>query len=376
MAQNEYQWSVRPLTEAMALWDTPDLIFATPQGANWVKGYAHSVNPGTIVIVAERDGKVQFFLPLEVVHKATLAAARFPGGSHANENFAPATRYFCENPPLDIAKDIITAARAARPDIDLIALERLLPSTDGLANPLVVANSTTSPNVALSFKLEKDFATLLAKHNGPKRLKKMRQMDRRMQDRGGWRFMKAGNCDEVNRLLDAFFTLKSARLKEMGVKDVFRDVDVRNFFKDLFGKGLTTHEHEVFGLEVGGDIVAVAGCSVRGSQITAEFGGITAADRQLSPGDILYHKLIEDSCTRGFETFNFGVGDEFYKRRWCDKELWHLDTALPLTLKGSAAALTWRTVASVKRSIKSNQKLFALVKKIRGLNKTAPVESE
>ena len=375
MAQNDYQWSVRSLSEAMSLWDNPDLIFATPQGASWVQGYADSVNPGTIVIVAQRDGVVQFFLPLEVVHKATLAAARFPGGSHANENFAPATHYFCDNPPLDIAKDIITAARAARPDIDLIALERLLPSLEGIKNPLALANSTISPNVALSFKLEKDFATLLAQHNGPKRLKKMRQMDRRMQDRGGWRFMKASNCDEVNRLLNAFFMLKSARFKEMGVKDVFRDADVRNFFKDLFGKGLTSHEHEVFALEVGGDIVAVAGASIRSGQFTAEFGGITASDRQLSPGDILYHKLIEDCCNRGFETFNFGVGDEFYKRRWCDTELWHFDTALPLTLKGKAAALTWRGVASVKRSIKSNQKLFAIVKKIRGLNKTMP-ESE
>ncbi|NJM60644.1 MAG: GNAT family N-acetyltransferase, partial [Oscillatoriales cyanobacterium RU_3_3] len=46
---------------------------------------------------------------------------------------------------------------------------------------------------------------------------------------------------------------------------------------------------ELHALEVGGEIAAVAGCSINGKQLTAEFGGICSSDRQLSPGDILYH---------------------------------------------------------------------------------------
>lgn len=372
MTQNDYEWSVKPLAQVMALWDNPNLIYTTPQGAAWVHTYALCVNPGTIVIIASLKGVVHFFLPLEVVHKATLAAARFPGGSHANENFAPATKYFCENPPADLSQKITMALRTARPDIDLIVLERLLPELDGIINPLVFETSTISPNVALKFKLETEFTTLLAKHNGPKRLKKMRQMDRRMQDRGGWRTIKAGSQDEVDRLFDAYFALKTERFKEMGVKDVFGDVDVRTFFKQLYGKGLTNGEHELHGLEVGGEITAVTGCSVRGSQFTAEFGGISNTDRQLSPGDSLYHKLIEECCNRGFNVYNFGVGDEFYKRRWCDIEVWHRDSFISLSLKGRLAAIMVRTLGKAKRAVKSNEKLYLLIKKIRGAKSKAP----
>lgn len=371
MTQNDYEWSVKPLEQVMALWDNPNLIYTTPQGAGWVQTYAVCVNPGTIVIIASLKGVVHFFLPLEVVHKATLAAARFPGGSHANENFAPATKYFCENPPADLNRKITMALRTARPDIDLIVLERLLPELDGIINPLVFKTSTISPNVALKFKLEPEFATLLAKHNGSKRLKKMRQMDRRMQDRGGWRTIRAKSQDEVDRLFDAYFALKTKRFKEMGVKDVFGDIDVRTFFRQLYRKGLTSGEHELHGLEVGGEITAVTGCSVRGPQFTAEFGGISNTDRQLSPGDNLYHKLIEECCNRGFEMYNFSVGDEFYKRRWCDIEVLHRDSFMPLSLKGRLAAIIVLTLGKAKRAVKSNEKLYSLIKKIRGAKSKA-----
>ena len=40
---------------------------------------------------------------------------------------------------------------------------------------------------------------------------------------------------DAERLLDAFFGMKSARLAAMGVADAFDDPGVRAFFKDLFG---------------------------------------------------------------------------------------------------------------------------------------------
>jgi CelD/BcsL family acetyltransferase involved in cellulose biosynthesis len=270
------------------------------------------------------------------------------------------------------------AISLARPGIDAILLERQVEILNGMPNRLILENSVVSPNVALSFALPPTFQELLKERNGAKKQKKMRQMQRRMDERGGWRIFKADSQDETSRVLDRFFLLKGERLKSRGLKDVFADPGVQAFFKVLFANALTSPSprYELHALEVGGEIAAVAGCTINGKHLTVEFGGICSSDRQLSPGDILYHFLIEQSCQRRFETFDFGVGDEFYKRRWCDTETWHRDTYLPITTKGRLVVAALANIAAAKKQIKNSPMLFNLLKKLRGLGRSKETDAQ
>ena len=369
-------FSVLSVGQALDAWRdaAPRLTTATPQDLEFVTSWQTHVNNDCIVMVGSLagTGSVEFLLPLEIVSKGPLIFARYPGGSHANANF-PATGMLASQ----MSAESLTAAmrRAislARPDIDAILLERQVEVLKGVPNRLVSEGSVVSPNVALSFTLPSTFPELLKERNGTKKQKKMRQMQRRMDERGGWRMFKSETEAETNRVLDRFFLLKGERLKSRGLKDVFADQGVQGFFKALFTDALSAPapRYELHALEVGGEIAAVAGCTINGKHLTVEFGGICSSDRQLSPGDILYHFLIEQCCQRGFETFDFGVGDEFYKRRWCDTETWHRDTYLPLTAKGRIAVVTLTSIAAAKKRIKNSPLLFGLVKKLRGLGKS------
>lgn len=375
-------FSVIPLVDALPVWNGTDhrLTTATPQNIEFVSAWQAHVNSDCIAVVGSmpETGSIEFLLPLEVVSKGLLAFARYPGGSHANANFPATGLIAAQMTAENLQSAVRRAVKLSRPDIDAILLERQLETLDDQPNPMVGKNSAVSPNVALSFRLPPTFQELLKDRNGTKKQKKMRQMQRRMDERGGWRVFRAASLGETLGVLDRFFLLKGERLKTQGIKDVFAEAGVQTFFKSLFSDALNTPSprFELHALEVGGEIAAVAGCTINGKQLTVEFGGICSSDRQLSPGDILYHFLIEQCCQRGFEKFDFGVGDEFYKRRWCDTETWHRDNYLPLTAKGHVAVTALTSMSAAKKRIKNSPLLFGLAKKMRGLRRPTTTEAQ
>jgi CelD/BcsL family acetyltransferase involved in cellulose biosynthesis len=378
MAAIDLTWSAEPLASMFDEWRAalPHLATATPQDIDFVRSWLDNANKDCVAVTARSARGIEFLLPLEIVRKGPLQIAQLPGGSHANANFAASSETICAMPADILLAKVRNAVRTLRPNVDAVLLERLLETLDGRTNLLVVPSSSVSPNVALSFSLAADFKEVLKDRNGAKKQKKMRQMQRRMDDRGGWRMFKAGTVEECTYVLDRFFKLKGERLKSMGLKDVFADTKVQSFFKSLYigALGSPAPRYELHALEVGGEIAAVGGCTVNGRHFTVEFGGICSNDRQLSPGDILYHLLIEQCCKRGFEVFDFGVGDEFYKRRWCDIETWHQDTFIPLTAKGRIAVSALKRIAALKKTIKNNPKLFGLIKRLRGKAKAPEQE--
>jgi CelD/BcsL family acetyltransferase involved in cellulose biosynthesis len=63
--------------------------------------------------------------------------------------------------------------------------------------------------------------------------------------------------------------------------------------------------------------------------------------------------------------YDFSVGDEPYKRLWCDREIVQYDVLVPLSLKGRALAGTLRAVTAAKAVVKNNRTLWKLAKRLR-----------
>ena len=120
------------------------------------------------------------------------------------------------------------------------------------------------------------------------------------------------------------------------------------------------------GLEVGGKLRAVTGSSVCGNRLVCEFGAIVEDElAHASPGDFLFFENIREAADRGFALYDFSVGDEPYKRLWCDTEITQYDVLVPLTLKGRAFAGTLRAVTATKTVVKNNPALWSIVKRLR-----------
>ena len=112
--------------------------------------------------------------------------------------------------------------------------------------------------------------------------------------------------------------------------------------------------------------MAIAGLSRKGDHVICQFGSIDesiAADA--SPGEFLFYLAIRKLCGEGVRLFDFGIGDQAYKRSWCTIETPQHDLLWPTTVAGSMAAALHRAKSGAKRLIKQNPQVYALLQRIR-----------
>jgi CelD/BcsL family acetyltransferase involved in cellulose biosynthesis len=164
--------------------------------------------------------------------------------------------------------------------------------------------------------------------------------------------------------------MKAQQLSGKGVANVFGNIREQAFFKALFGDEGPHSDHLFYlsSLEVGGKTRAIYGSSLHGSRQMVHFTAF--ADDELtaaSPGDFLNFSLVEAACNAPTTTYDLGVGDEGYKRSWCDVETWHRDTVIGISVRGKIAKLQFDAARSAKRWIKNNEKLWAFAKRVRKL---------
>jgi CelD/BcsL family acetyltransferase involved in cellulose biosynthesis len=342
-------------------------LHAPAQHPLWIEEWAANAAPDGFIAVAEQNGSPVYALALEVVRSGPFRVARFMSGRHANGNFPAADPAFLKDYSFD-ATVILAAIRAARPNIDALVLERLLPEHDRIANSLLALPHFPSPNVSLAVSLHGGFDALLSRVSGKRKKKKHRSQTRKFEAAGGFRCIEARTSEEVARLLDAFFAMKEFRFRKMGIANVFGDMEVQNFFRSLFRDALGENPPPfvLHALEVGGTLRAVTGSSRSGKRLVCEFGAIAEDDlAHTSPGDFLFFENIGEACRQGLEVFDFSVGDEPYKRLWCDIETRHFDVVAPLTAKGMLLAKTLRLKAGVKAWIKNSPTTWRLAKLLR-----------
>lgn len=345
-----------------------EAVHAPPQSVGWVRAWSSEVNGDIVAVTAQQHGKTVFALPLEVVDSGPLRIARFAGGSHANGNFAPALPSFLQGVNALTIRALMDALHRARPDIDLVSLDRQLELHAGYRNPMLLLGGSQSPNIALAIDLEGGFDTLLARASGKRKRKKNRSQIRKFEAAGGYRIIEASTSKESDRLLTAYFDMKAQQFAQMGVTDVFAAESVRAFFRALSSESIGRDESRFLlqGLEVGGQLRAVTGSSIEKDRIVCDFAAFADDElAQTSPGEFLFFHNIKSACDAGYKLFDFSVGEERYKRLWCPKETQQFDTLIPLTARGWALAGGLRLRNRIKRAAKQSAVIRSLIKFLR-----------
>lgn len=343
-------------------------VHAPAQSVHWVQNWVEQLQPDGLIASVWEHGRPVFALALEVTNAGPFRVARFMGGSHANGNFPVASPAWLASAEKAAVLALVEAIAAARPDIDALVLERATPHLAGQANPLLFLPHSRSPNIALSVDLQGGFDAILEQTSAKRKRKKHRSQMRKFEAAGGFRRIIAQTPEETRRLFDAFLEMKEKRFEAMGVANVFADAGIRKFFHALFCNALAA-DMPIFtleGLEVGGELRAVTGTSRCGRRLICEFGGIH--DDELatsSPGEFLFYENIKQACETGYDIYDFGVGDEPYKRLWCNSETHHIDVIMPLSGKGRIYTTGLKTAARLKAAVKNNPTAWRLAKSLR-----------
>lgn len=363
------------ISKAEAPWralEQADSLTTPYQGYDFLRlwqvhaGAAAGVTP-FIVVAYNAAGTPLFLWPLGCRRLGGLRAVEFLGGKHANFNMALWRR--------DAAARIgADALRAVLPHLaghaDLLMLTNQPLTWAGTTNPFALLPQQRSANFGFSGTLIPDFEALLRARTNSGTRKKMRKKERTLAGYGAVRFERASGVTEIRRVLDSFFKQKSARMRELGVPDVFDEPGVRRFIEaaateDAEGNGTLI---ELYSLSVDDIIVATMGGIVGGGRFCAMFNSIILGHyASESPGEQLLVNLVRHCCERGLNSFDLGIGESRYKSLFCEDAEPLFDSYLPLSPAGRMMALMLRMGGAVKRAIKQRPALWSLVCSLRRL---------
>ncbi|WP_245281476.1 GNAT family N-acetyltransferase [Rhizobium sp. AAP43] len=348
------------------------------QGFDWCSAWIKTHDVSVVIIEARLDGEPAFILPLQIERHSLVRVARFIATSFTNFNsglFSAAFRQRSHEFHDDMWSDLFREALAL--EVDLVSLSNIPIVWRGETNPLSALTSVRNQNSAFQLALGPDMETTLAPLNAKARRKKYRTQIRRLDEVGGFEHVRALTSDEKHALLDCFFRQKATRFEAAGLPNVFRAPETQAFFRmllDLDRGGndvpLELHAIRLKGQHEGA-IASITGLSRKGDHVICQFGSID--DRlfpEASPGELLFWLVIEHSAVTGASIFDFGIGDQEYKRRWCKKETEHFDIRVPLTGIGRLAALAGTGTTRAKALIKARPAIYAFLQRLRARSAT------
>ncbi|MBO0129422.1 polysaccharide biosynthesis GNAT family N-acetyltransferase UppA [Agrobacterium burrii] len=349
-----------------------DPLNSLHQGFGWCSIWAQTQKSPLLIIRGRQVGKTVFLLPLEIVQEGGIRKARFPGGRFNNINTGLFDPSFAEQAEHKTAAAIAREARKLlHGRADILALQNIPLTWRGRTNPLSYLASVENQNPAFQLPLLESFESTLRQVNAKRRRKKFRIQSRRAEEMGGYSHVIVRSPQEKCELLQAFFRQKATRFASQGIPDVFRSQSVKDFFYDLanFPETGTDSLLELHAIRLHGEnegvIAAISGLSRKQDHIICQFGSIDESVSELSPGELLFWLMIERACKEKAALFDFGVGDQLYKRSWCPLSTAQHDIFLSVTLKGRAAASAYVAIARTKSLIKSNPALYALIQRFR-----------
>lgn len=343
------------------------------QGFDWCAAWARTHDTQLLLVRGSIGRKTIFILPLELVRGWFFRTARFIGSPHSNFN----TGLFAEDIDLHTAEqlsDLVLGALSAKLSrvADIITLEKMPLEWRGRRHPLAGLPAVRNPNSSFQLPLLGSFEETLSQLNAKRRRKKFRVSERRLEAVGGYEHIVATTPQERRQLLDLFFEQKKIRFRALGLPNVFQDQETQDFFHALAALEAAGDAHplDLQAIRLCGEhqgrIVAIAGLSRKGDHVICQFGSIDediAADS--SPGELLFYLAIRKYNEEGVALFDFGIGDQGYKRSWCTVETVQRDIILPLTLRGRLAAGAHRMAVRMKAAIKQDKRVYAFVQRWR-----------
>jgi CelD/BcsL family acetyltransferase involved in cellulose biosynthesis len=341
-----------------------EAVLTPYQRYDWIRHVlaSRTQRPQLAIIIVEQHGAPVALLPLEIGRRLGVRCATIVGSDIGNADWMILVPQAAKSLTAKAILQALNAASDAVGGIDLMMLRAQPGAWEGLANPLLAFPHQPSPEHFY-------YAPLGAKRPSIKRLRNFERSKRRLDEScGPVRLRRASTPEEIDLIHAEFLRQRGNRFAQMGVHNIFAEPQFRRLFRDAARDGLVQKVPvlALHALYAGDTIVATSVGTYCGAHYSMYMNSTTdgpAAKHSLI--GLLMLLFTEELAADGVASIDIGLGDFDYKLGWTDKlPAW--DAALPLSVKGRAAAVLILSARSIKRAIKQHDRLWTVARKIRG----------
>ena len=342
--------------------------------ATWQRhiGARNGVLPA-IVVARDGEGTILFLLPL-AVRPAGFARELTWLGSELCDYNAPllavtfSTRIDAKH-FMALWENIARCLQDnPRLHYDSIILTKMPETVGAQQNPMRHLGGTINASGAYLTHLTGDWETFYTAKRSSATRRHDRSKRRRLAEFGEVKFVNPAGDRETLRTLDALMAQKARWFAHMGVANLFAKPGYAEFYRALATDPATRHLVHVSRLDVGAAAAAVnLGLTYRDCYYHMLASYDDGEVSRFGPGAAHLLDLLHLAIDRGFRIFDFTIGDERYKRDWCDTELKLYDLIAAATWRGALVAMPMLATQRLKRRIKQTPVLWNLFSAGRAL---------
>ncbi len=334
-------------------------------------GAPRGVRPA-IVVGHGRDGACCLILPLAVERSGPVRRLTFLGSELADYNapllagnFAAAIEPGRFAALWQAVMDLIDADRALH--FDLVELAKMPERVGAQVNPMLELPVALNASGAHRTALGDSWETYYGKRSSATRRRDRTKLNR-LGACGEIAFIEPERAADIEATLSCLFEQKAGSFAHMGVRDPFAEPGYRDFYLDLALDPDLGDLVQVARLDVGEETAAATFCLRWHGACYYLLASYQAGElARFGPGAAHLRHLMRVAIERGFSHFDFTIGDEAYKRDWCEEELKLYDHCAARRPRGLPVLMAARAFRRAKRFIKQTPALWRGYTKARAL---------
>jgi CelD/BcsL family acetyltransferase involved in cellulose biosynthesis len=242
---------------------------------------------------------------------------------------------------------------------DVVRLEKMPETVRAQRNPMLALGTAAHPSGAYATPLADSWDAFYAAKRSSSTRSRDRAKRKRLAEQGKLELVTAKTEAEAVAMINVLAAQKSAHFARHGIANLFARPGYMEFLRDVAGSAEQTGLAHISALHVGAQVAAV--------NFALTFGGryyyvlSSYSDGELSrfgPGAVHLQELLHYAIDRKFAIFDFTIGDEPYKRDWCDGALPLYDHLSSVTPRGAARVWAMLLYKTAKRTIKQTPVLW------------------
>jgi CelD/BcsL family acetyltransferase involved in cellulose biosynthesis len=333
-------------------------------------GSAKGISPA--IVVVRRSEQIVLLMPLGIERHGFARCLTFLGDVLCDYNaplLAPDFAMLAPDGFLPLWRDICALLQrtpAARHDV--VAFDKMPARVGAQPNPMLALNVQLHPSGAYETGLSGDWEQFYAGKRSSSTRRRDRTKLKRLGEVGAVKFVNPDNAAELALTFDLLVQQKSKAFARMGVPNLFAPPGHLAFYRELATSPRYRSLVHLSRLDVGTTWAALnLGLTFRDCYFHILASYDDGETSRFGPGAAHLRELLRYAIGRGCKRFDFTIGDEPYKRDWCDTEQQLFDYTAATSLRGlapAAMALGWRRA---KRTIKKTAPLWNAAVRLRAV---------
>jgi len=256
---------------------------------------------------------------------------------------------------------------------DVVRLTKMPEKIGDQANPFLALGATVNPSSAYLTHLAESWEAFYTAKRSASTRRRDRTKRNRLGDFGEVRLVTPERAEDIEATLDLLMVQKGRAFARIGVANLFANSGYPAFYRALASNPESRSLAHVCRLDVGETAAAInLGLMHRGRYYHLLASYDDGDVSRFGPGMAHLHDLMRYAIDQGCTVFDFTIGDEPYKRDWCDTELALYDHVASVTLRGALVALPISAGQRLKRWIKQTPALWSLAGRVRTLIGSLP----